>query len=497
MVQFFDLAPSPREMQRGQIGQALGLGLSKRAGLAEAENAANMANGDPVKLAFSLARASMAAPGMERSLGEIYKQLLERSNASNVGNGLGDVSGGNANLPSPIINQPNQDQSTQPDPNFVNPIASETQQTQPPEGKKSATDINSIANQYLGEVRPDLVNPETAYGAINTFDSSLKQDLTPQEEGRIRQQLMDKYKNPTTVNQVVERLREGVKTKYNENLKKYGFDKDRLDQIKEKWNTFSQGTNARLEPHLKKYDDGFPRTKELLTGKYNQYAAASNTNMTPEQMHTNAMALLQNDINKLDGLSAIPSAPPFRTEQDAKNYIESNKKAYKDLADQGFTEALKEDAILNKDLGNEEFHSLIWGDQTSKPVLNELHSFKAPKEYTKYGLGPVGINKYNPQYPQEQEKYINNLSSTLKKLNQKDDLVIARAMVLDSGGTIEDFTKALNQAQQNGLKLSQFQESQLQEINIPRQRPLHEWFSPNKTFIEAWAPYINYMRGKK
>jgi hypothetical protein len=222
--------------------------------------------------------------------------------------------------------------------------------------------------------------------------------------------------------------------------------------------------------------------------------------MTPEQMHTNAMALVQNDMNKLDALATLPSAPPFRTEQDAKKYIEDNKGAYKDLADQGFIEALREDAMLNKDLGNEEFHSLIWGDQTSKPLLNELHSFKAPKEYQKYSSDPNNTTTYNKNYPQQQEKYINDLSKTLKKLNKTDDLVLARAMVLDSDGTIQDFNKALSKAQEDGLKLSEFQKSQLQEINIPRWKPMYEFFKEEnflKPTLKAWAPWINYIRGKK
>lgn len=507
MVQI--ISPSPRAMQQGQIGESLGQGLSKRWGLQEAENAANNANGDPVKLAFSLARASMAAPGMERSLGQIYEQLLARTNAKNASEGLGDVTGANTpqNDSNPQTNPPiNQN------PNIVQTVANETDQTQPTESQKSSSNnIDAIANQYLGEVRPDLVNPNTAYGAINTFDAEIKQDLTPQEEARIRQQVMDKYKNPNIVDQIVNRVREGIKNKYNENLAKYEFDDKKLTQIRDKWDKFTQGSNSRLQPHLSKYDDGgFTRTKEVLTNKYNQYAAALPTNMTPEQMHTNAMALVQNDINQLDALATLPSAPPFRNQQDAKEYINANKGAYKALADRGFTEALREDAILNKDLGNEEFHSLIWGDQTDKSNLNAIHALKAPKEYETGMATPTGVsvNKYNPAYPKQKEKYINNLSSTLKKLKKTDDLVLARAMVLDSNGTIEDFNKALTQAQENGLELSEFQNSQLQEINIPRVPPLYEFFSEENTnlnpfssnykpFIKAWAPWINYMRGKK
>jgi len=86
MVQVFDMTPTPSSA--GMIGQALGTGFTKRAGLADAERAAEMANTtqDPVKLAFALARANMAAPGLERSLGPIYQSLLSRMA---TGGGLG------------------------------------------------------------------------------------------------------------------------------------------------------------------------------------------------------------------------------------------------------------------------------------------------------------------------------------------------------------------------------------------------------------------------
>ncbi len=443
-------------------------------------------NGGDIRKALpALMKAQTLNKSLERSA--LTPKALEYAGAGMYGPALGEGSGA----------------SNQVDQNFVNNISEETQQAQPPQAelgsKNSSANIDSIANQYLGEVRPDLVNPETQYGAINTFDSELKQDLSPQEESRLRQQLMDKYHNPNVVNSVVDRLREGIKNRFNEAQAKYGFDTDKRNQIQEKWKKFTEGTAQRLAPHLNKYDESYPRTKEVLTGKYNQYAGASSTNMTPEQMHTNAMALLQNDLNKLDALAAIPSAPPFRNENDAREYIDNNKDTYKDLAERGLTEALREDALINKDLGNEEFHSLIWGDQTSKPLLNQLHSFKAPKEY-KNSPDKRLTTKYNPAYPQEKQKYLDDISSTLMKLNPNDDLMLARAMVLDSGGDIQDFTKALKQAQDNGLKLSEFQKSQLQEVNIPRVPPLYELFS-NERFsmpvLKAWTPWINYMRGKK
>lgn len=454
--------------------------------------------GDPAKMLPALMRAQTLNKQMERS--NLGAKALEMAGLGQFGPALGDVS----NNPPPMGSPQPQTSTGAPDQNIIEPISQETQQQQPETAKErlSPKDIQGISNQYLGEVRPDLINPATQYGAINTFNGALKQDLSSEEESRLRQQLMEKYKNPNTVNQVIDRLRQDVKNRYNEALSKYGFDQNRLTQIQKKWDDFTKGTNERLEPHLSKFGGDFPKTKEILQNKYNQYAGDLSPDMTAQQMHTNSMALLQKDIDKLDALHAGTSMPPAHTEGGVKNYLESNKRQYKDLVDQGFLDAVKEDALINKDMGNEEFHSQIWGDQTSKPFLNSLHEIKAPKEFIHIPYSTS--NKYNKNYPQEHEKYISDLSNKLRNIGPNDDLVLSRAMVLDSGGDIKDFNQALTEAEKKGLKLSEFQRSQLQEINIPRVPPMWELFSKNLEVSPLgalgslnWKPFINYLRGKK
>lgn len=491
------------------LPRAIEQGYERQRGLSAIDNLQTelqSAGGDISKTLPALARALTLNKNLERS--GLAQQFLINSAQGLYPGALGQGAGGQPTSPQAgaMVDQPAAQAVSQQEIPF---ISSETQQNQPAtaEGKKSPRDIDSIANQYIGEVRPDLVNPATQFGAINTFDSEIKQDLSPEEESRLRQQLMDKYKNPNIVNPVIDRIREGIKNRYNEAQAKYGFDQDRLNQIKGKWNEFTQGTEARLEPHLGKYNGsgespGFPKTKEVLRNKYNQYAAAFPTNLTPEQMHTNAMELLQRDLNKLDALQALPSLPPIRGNESMKEYMDTYKEQYKDLADQGFLEALREDAIMNKDMGNEEFHSLIWGDQTNKDVLNSLHGLKAPVEYPEKKYAP-GIKEYNSKYPEERQRYVREVSNKLRKLSPTDDLILSRAMVLDNGGTVQDFQEALKQAQQNGLKLSEFQKQQLQETGIPRRPPLWELFSdqgqggigPFK--FMNWGPFINYLRGKK
>jgi len=454
-------------------------------------------NGDYTKMATSLMRAYTQNPGLERS--GLGQTLLNQAVAEQLPNALGTGSqgAGNTNV-NPQI--PPQSQIPEQVGGISQPPISEPLTSQ--SDIKSARDVDAKANEYIAQVRPDIVNPSTQYGAINTFDSAIKQDLTPEEESQLRQKLKREGYNPEISNQVVDRVRKGIETKYNEAKDKYGFDADKLKQIQGKWTAFSKDAEKKLDPFLGKYTGEFPGTKDLLTNKYFQYAGSQPTNMTPEQMHSNAIANLQKDINKLDALSDSPAMPPIHTESQAKDYLDSQKSVYKDLYDQGYGVALKEDALLNKDMGNEEFHELIFGDNTSKPLLNSIHSLKAPQEYTTYPHP-----QYNKNYPKEHDEYMTDLSNKLQKLGPNDDLILSRAMVLDNNGTIKDFTDALSMAQKKGLKLSPLQQSQLQEVNIPRRPPLWEIFSKPSSSIESlpfgvagvlnWKPFINYVRGKR
>lgn len=459
-------------------------------------------NGDQSKILAAIARAYTDNPSLERS--GIAQYALQNAGAGAKASGLNqdfglDLGGGQNKAPLPnFMNQQNGQG------NGITPTPSNT--APPPQGKKTSNDIDNSANSYLAQIRPDLVNPSSQYGAINTFDSEVKRDLTPEEEGQIRQKLFDQKKPPEVIDSIIDRLREGIQNKYKEAQDRYGYGNDKMQERQKKWQQFTQNAPDRLAPTFEKYNadpsKSFVKTQDLLKNKYFQYAGKLPDSLTPEQMHTNAMLQLQNDINRLDALEAIPAMSPAHTAGQVKDYIDTNKPAYKALANEGFEEALKEDAINNKDMGNEEFHSTLWGDQTNKNVLNDIHKYKAPEEYKQ-----LPYLHYNDKYKDEKENYINNVASSLSKLGPNDDLILARAMVLDNGGDIKDFGQALSKAQEKGLKLSPFQERQLQEINIPRRPPMWEIFNnfaenPGEAVFGAagmlnWKPFINYVRGKK
>ena len=507
MVQVF--APSPAAMQRAQIGQSIGQGISTKLGLAEAEKLASSSEQDPVKLAFALAKASNYAPGLERSLGQIYQSLMERGQSNQLATGL---TGGKSNLPSNALNQPklneiqNDISPTGVEPNSMDiPLPNKGQITAPltPTTKKegfNSKDVENVSHEYLMRVRPDLVQGSSSYGRIPSFNFQSQSDLRTDEEQQLRQDLIQQKYTPKAIESIIQRAREDIKTKYNEKLKAFDIDVTQQGDINKKWETFKQRSNEYLQPLLGKYDSSFgfggkPNTANDLKNKYFQYAQSLPVNLTPEQMHAQAGSMLQRDVNRIDALSAIPALPFIRDPKDVEENIKDRKEAYRELAKEGYYETLKEDAVNNGGMGLEELHYTLYGDQTDKVNMNLIADLKAPKLYLsqKYPIEIVGGTPIaNPNYAKERKSYVDNLSSRLMKIKPDDDLVLLRAQALNSGAQQNDFTDALLEAQEKGLKLSPFQESQQQEVRIPRQRPIWEIFNPN-----AWSSWINHLRGKR
>lgn len=80
MVQIFDL--SPTESSASMIGKALGEGLGKRLGLAQAEKSFEEAQGNPLKLATAMGRLLSISPEMARAAGPMYQAMLQMNQAN-------------------------------------------------------------------------------------------------------------------------------------------------------------------------------------------------------------------------------------------------------------------------------------------------------------------------------------------------------------------------------------------------------------------------------
>lgn len=473
---------TPRPNLGAALGQGLGAGVGQ--GLEQYANRnlisqdmnrlrQNSQGANPTDLAFNIAEATALNPALARAAGPLAQALFSNLGANQLGGGLSGT-GETPPLMPAIENLAQASNSA-----LSGSIGS--QGNAPSAMAKSSPEVDRLSDEYLNQVRPDLLSEGTNFGRVPTFDFAMKSSLTPEEEGNIRQKLNAQKIMPQVQDQIIDKMQNSIANRYKEALQNYNITGDQQQAIDRKWQTIKEDAPTQLAPFVSQFP---PKTQDFLQNRYFKYAASAPTNLTPEAVEGQAMAKLQQDIDKLNAVAEAPTMPPVRQWGDVKSSLENIKSLYKPLKEAGFAEALKEDAIYNKDMGIEEMHEAIWGDQTNKKVLNQIAEVKKGKD---------------------QEKYIDQLSSRFKNLGPNDDLVLAKAMVLDGGGTVEDYRLALEKARENGLELSPFQEGQYQESLLPRQRPLYEIFSnPNPTALGiggalgvTFKHFLNYVRGKK
>jgi hypothetical protein len=435
-------------------------------------------NASPIDQLYNLIEASDYSPQIGKAIGPLYQTLMSQQGANQLGSGLTGSQPQSQNGTSPVSQNNNVMPSNDPIPMQSGSISNQGNQTLPM--SKSSAEVEKLSDEYLNQVRPDLISEGSNFGRVPTFDFAQKSSLTPEEEGQIRQNLNKDKVLPAVQDQIIERMQNSIANRYKEALQNYNITSEQQQAMNQKWNTIKQDAQTQLAPFISSFP---PKTKDFLQNRYFKYAASSPTNLTPEAVEGQAMGKLQQDIDRLNSLAEAPTMPPVRQWGDVKSSLENIKSLYKPLKEAGFAEALKEDAIYNKDMGIEEMHEAIWGDQTNRKVLNQIAEVKKGKD---------------------EGKYIDQLANRFKNLGPNDDLVLAKSMVLDGGGTIEDYRKALDKAKEEGLELSPFQEGQYQESMLPRQRPLYEIFS-NPSPIGAiggaagivFKHFLNYVRGKK
>src|SRR5690606_15019230 len=132
--------------------------------------------------------------------------------------------------------------------NPINRINAQNTDIQYPKGKYSADDIESLSFQFMSDLRPDLVEGSSQYGRVPTYNYQMKSDLRPEEEQQLRQQFIDKKINPKVQDNLINRIREDIKTRYNEMKTNYGMDVAREKQIQDKWAVFKAQSDENLQP---------------------------------------------------------------------------------------------------------------------------------------------------------------------------------------------------------------------------------------------------------
>jgi DNA-binding transcriptional regulator YhcF (GntR family) len=479
---------TPRPNLGAAIGQGLGQGIGQHLerqyesgqlekGLSGLKNLSPDAS--PSEVLSQLVKASAMSPEIGRNLGPLYQAFQQEQNARRIAEGLGgaikDV------VPGQIGAQGKEIQlQTEPGPQIQQESVKGLQKQEYKKGQ-TGKEIDERSNEYLSQLRPDLTDVNSNFGRVPTFDFASKSSLTPDEESTVRTNLNSQKVPPAVQDQIIDKLNTSIGNRYNEALKNFDITGQQQQAINQKWDTIKGDAPVQLSPFINQFP---PKTQSFLQNRYFKYAASEPTNLTPEAVEGNAMAKIQKDIDQLNALSELPPMPPVRQFGDIKSNMDNTKKAYKPLIDAGMVDAVKEDAIFNKDMGIEEMHEAIWGDQTDKNLLRQISDIKKGKN---------------------QDAYVDQLAKKISKLGPNDDLVLTRSMVLDGDGTINDYVNALDLAQNKyGLKLSPFQEAQIQESQLPRTRPLWEIFAEPDPISSGFGVlgmgfkhFLNYVRGKR
>lgn len=478
MVQVIN-SPSSANLFSQMAGQGVveGLGqgvdiLLRKKGINNAFQGLNNQQSSPIDLLKGLIDASVYSPEIGKNLGALYGETMKYRGAENQGQNIR-----NSSLLPQASSQFNGDQQE-------DSFSENTNKNNAP--SKIVLKDAKPAEDYLRQVRPELFE-ENGWGKIPKPDFSKKQFLTPEEKAGIYDKL--KHLPIERREQVINTIEEGVQNQYKENVSKYGFTKEEQAARDEKIREASHLALPELEPIFSQQkNNGVPSSSTIreLNQNFNRYLAAQPDYLTPQQMASNATQLVQRDNNMLNVVRALPSMPPIQRFDSAKDMIKDYSEAYKPLKELGYIDALKEDAIYNKDLGTEGMHAAIWGDDMSPETVKSISKVKPPirnKGFISDFNNLLGVGKEDNSYK--------SLSKKLVDIQPNDDLILLRAMALDNGFDEREFTKALNEAQKSGLELSPFQKSQIPELGIARKIPLWEIFK------EGPSNWVNYFRGKK
>lgn len=433
--------------------------------------------GSNLDITLNAAKAFAGIPGSERYFDKILPTILDQANQERAPNALR----GGAEA---LRGQNGQTMPEVPTNETSKPIK------QTPEMR----DVENKSNEFLVELRPDLIQESSNFARVPSFDFDKRSTLRPDEEANIRERLNADKVPLSQQNQILERLNNDIKSRYQEAQNIYQYDKDAQAAIANKWQTVSNAAPAKVEPFLFQYPQGeYPGTRNEIMNNYYKYAEAQPVNLTPEQIHTNAMTDLQKDLNQLSAIKALPEMPFLRTEGDSKKYFNHIKEAYKPLLEKGYDQALREDAVNNKDMGIEDFHAALYGDNTNAKLVKDIADMNLmPESFMRKLNSPMPKNTGKiPTFVKESE-YVDKLSNKLMKISATDDLILLRGAALDANATEGEFSQALQKAVGQGLKLSPFQSNQLSELQIPREPSVWDFFG-----TAGWKKRFNLERGKK
>lgn len=452
MVQVF--SPSPRAMQKGQIGQALGIGVNKnfpdpqqlvqKRMLSEAFQKLRQntdAKSSPLDLTMNFLEATAGIPGSERYVGQVLPLLLQQSKGKRA-----------AELESPEGNElpsPGQD-----------PAPAQ------PQLKRNAPNNASQFLQQTAQQIPDFPQPDTEQR--NLFEGSLEptqlgmgalpNTYSPEQIKRLEEEdLQAGFPDMPRANRAKE---------YNELARKDLQDYTQAAQTQSTIANQRREAQGQFRDTLKSFVGDDPDNLALAESiAENKYRNISNDQLRAEKV-SREYDLLKGNLNEFKNSSSRPNPYLPFSKQKYNDSFETLRKNSKPLIDMGLRPQLTE--ILSKN-----GWSMTETDQILNPLgdkivneikglpnlenLNDLHGSKQKME---------GKQKIWSDYFQKTIKPGQENPQTRDVLKPGTSLFLLQNQFMKKGGSYLEFQNIINDLRDKGkIKLDKYQDLEMNKLN--------------------------------
>lgn len=420
MVQVFSVEPTMSTA--GLVGQAMAQGLAKRAGIAEAEQAFQDAQGDPLKLATAFARLTSVSPELARGAGPMYEAMLRNMQGQAIRRGAGGAGG----TPEQMQQEPltrNQQVTAQPEqfipqmgqmpqqPTEPVPVSEETPgiQTMSPVGQEQMEkpywspqqrmqqqayymDLGFLPEQAIQQAQLD----EERYMA-NPAQYRKNYDLLEERKAKARAELMRQLELKTQkkfdATEPEKNIFKDIPGEYIIGLEK-GMERDLLTKgepesvVADRWTTRALNT-------IKAKDDfeKFAATEgieNLLKGRQGLDSLEQFSDIFAESGHSEQYFNLLKDKTKFSPQAAASIA--FRNRPEIKNQIDKNVQKYTPSrfgVDQGPQARRLANQVAENLNPNDSFLSVAWEARRKNPLFDERKFFSHLKNIQgEYNFSP-------------------------------------------------------------------------------------------------------------
>lgn len=472
------ISPSPRAMQAGQIGQALGIGIGKnfpdpqqlvqRKQLSEAfqqfQNQSKDPNASPLDLSMNFLQSMAGIPGSERYVGQILPLIISQANAQRgAQTPQPGMEGGSPQMQGQ--QQPAAQITGSPSTQYVQKTQQEIPNFPPPDQETPNVFGNTLEPTQLGmgplpkTYSPQQIQQMETEDLRAGFPQSIRAQRAKEHNELARQEIKD-YVNAAQVQSTIASQRRESQQQFRESLKEY-YGNDPL--------SLSLAENISNRP---------------------EYQNIANDQIRAEKVKRE-VDLLGKNIEGYKRASVRPSPYGYRRSVYNKNFESLNENAQplikeglrpelqKILAENGWT-GIEVEQILNP-LGQKNLTEI-----KSLPSLDVSKASTAGGGVLFSGSDQKIINERKKSWEKSLEKLIKPGEinpRTRDTLKPGTSLVLLRDQFMKKGGNWQDFEDMILNMRSNGkIKLDKYQEDEMNKLSQPpfQTITLDEFFNGTK-----------------